>query len=319
MSDYVPIRLTTLRGQVAFKFNIYIPVQNKYILYVRSGDDIQQDRLSHLRKKKVRQLFIDSDDETHYQNYLDEGLNAAINDDKMTKDDKAGVVTGMASGAVDLMQKEPDSIAAYKMTEKAASGLCQVLSKDPEVLKHIFKRSAESDKADVRSRHGVNVASLSVALATAMRAKTQEISDIGVAGLLHDIGLDKIPVEKQALLCTPYDQFTKEDWDAYQQHPTLGADMLNNKEHINANILYLIKVHEERKSGQGFPKGLKKMNPLEESLALTCWYDRLVTCLGWTHKAAFENLKIDQLGNFDMGILNKFKSVLESQGVTTLD
>lgn len=318
MSEYVPIRLSTLRGHVVFTFNIYIPMKEKFILYVRNGDDIEQERLNNLKEKKLRQLFIESEAESNYQAYLDAGLESAINDVSMSKDDKAAAVSGAAGQAVDGMSKEPDSVAAYKMTEKAAGGLRQVLGKDPEVLKYIFQKSSESGSADVGTRHGINSAALAVALGEAIKLKGTEIGNLGVAGLLHDIGMSKIPPDKQYLLTTAYDKFSNDDWKVYKPHPALGAELLNGKEHINPEILHLINIHEERKSGNGFPKGITKMGPVEEVLALTCWYDRLVTCLGWSHKAAFENLKIDQLGNFDMKILDKFKTVLQSQGITNL-
>ena len=316
--EYVPIRISTLRGETIFEFNIYIQVREKYLLYIRQGDDIDTSRLKRLKKKRVRQLFIETKDEEKYQNFLDVGLDMVINDSSIAADEKADMVGGYASTAVDEMAENPESVVAFKMSEKAASGIVDVLAADGDVLAEIMKKSSESQEGDVGTKHGVNVASLCVALGTAMGLTKQAIRDLGVAGLLHDIGLNELPDDKKHLLTTPYEKFTKEDWKAYKAHPKSGAEVLNGKDYINPQILLLIKVHEERKSGDGFPEKLTKMEPIEEVIALASWYDRLVTCLGWTHKDAFENLKIDQLGNFDMKILDKFKKVLKEKGINNL-
>ena len=57
MSDtisFVPIQLSTLVGDVPLTFDVYIKVDDRCILYVRTGDDIETDRLKSLKKKKVR-------------------------------------------------------------------------------------------------------------------------------------------------------------------------------------------------------------------------------------------------------------------------
>ena len=101
--NYVPIRLSTLRPKVDFGFDIYLKLTSKYIMYIRSGDDIELDRLKQLKSKKVRQMFIADSDEEKYQNFLDFSLSAAATDPNLSAEDKAETASGVASaGAVQV-------------------------------------------------------------------------------------------------------------------------------------------------------------------------------------------------------------------------
>ena len=101
---------------------------------------------------------------------------------------------------------------------------------------------------------------------------------------------------------------------AYKQHPQLSCDILNGKDYINPRILELVKTHEERKSGGGFPEGTTKLDSSQSIIAICDFYDRLITCYGMEHKAAIEELVINQVGNFDLELIQQLKKVIKTQG-----
>lgn len=311
---YVPIRLSTLRPKYDFDFNIYVNLSERYVLYVKEGDDISPDRLKKLKEKKVRQLFIEDACEEKYQNFLDASLKGIIADDSLTEEDKAEAVQGVASSAVEDMQDNPDSEQAYHNAETAAEGLVDVIAKNPTMLKVLFEKVRDSN-SEPMTKHSVNVAFLSLSLAELCGLEFLKAKDLGLAGLLHDIGRSKMSPEAQGLFLKPYEEFTNDDWKVYKEHPSIGADMLEDKAYATKEVRELIATHEEKSSGEGFPNKLKNLSLEQEILSLTACYDRMVTILGMQYKDAFEEIQVNQLGNYDLDLIQKFKSLLKTQGL----
>ena len=100
--------------------------------------------------------------------------------------------------------------------------------------------------------HSERVARISAALAKELGSSEEELKDMYLAGLLHDIGKIGIPdaiLRKTAPL-------TKEEQDIIQQHPRLGYKILQEVKpisHLLPGVLY----HHERYDGTGYPEGLK--------------------------------------------------------------
>ena len=97
--------------------------------------------------------------------------------------------------------------------------------------------------------HGRRVADLARSVARAMSLGEQEIDDIFVAGLLHDIGHIGLP---DALLAKPVARLTTAEMEQYAQHPTLAEQLLMPLEDMQGAAA-LICAHHERFDGRGYP------------------------------------------------------------------
>jgi len=85
-----------------------------------------------------------------------------------------------------------------------------------------------------------------------MGLSQQEVEQIRVAGLLHDVGTLSIPsdlLEKQG-------RFTAEERRIINQHPVLGAELLRPIRALK-DICQILENHHERWDGTGYPRGLK--------------------------------------------------------------
>jgi len=99
--------------------------------------------------------------------------------------------------------------------------------------------------------HGRRVAALARDLARTMEMPPEEVLDIFVAGLLHDIGLVGLPDEALARLDG---SGTSEGDGLYREHASLSARALAAMEDMLA-VTALIEAHHERFDGKGFPNG----------------------------------------------------------------
>ncbi len=311
--EYVPIRLSTLRPNVNFEFNIYLRLKTKFIKYVHRGDDIEHARLKQLRKNKVRQLFIEDCDEEKYQQFLDYSLEAAATDPNLTAEDKAETASGVAAGAAEDFHEDPESVEAYKNVERASKGIMNIVGKNTDVLVQFYKKVQES-ATDIVFKHAISTTALAACLAEYKQLPQEEMQNIAAASMVLDIGMVKMPEHKD-LFSRDMEEFSVEELKAYKQHPNLSCEVLAGRDYINPRILELVKTHEERKSGLGFPDGIISLDLAQSIVSICAFYNHLITYKGMGHKAALEEMVINQVGNFELDLIQDLKAVIKQQGL----
>jgi HD-GYP domain-containing protein (c-di-GMP phosphodiesterase class II) len=97
--------------------------------------------------------------------------------------------------------------------------------------------------------HSVNVAVISMGLGLALGLPTDLLRELGMAGMLHDLGKIAIPLEvlrKPGLL-------NEEEWRIMCRHPVLGADLLARLPGSNRLPLIVAFEHHMRYDGKGYP------------------------------------------------------------------
>ncbi len=127
-------------------------------------------------------------------------------------------------------------------------------------LKHDFMDTIASFSSLIELRdkkmcnHSKYVAALSVRIAEAMGLKGDEIEDMKIAALIHDIGMIGI---SDATLARGYLIMEKERKKEFLQHPVRGQAAIDSVEGLRAAGI-LIRHHHENYDGSGFPDCLKE-------------------------------------------------------------
>ena len=111
--------------------------------------------------------------------------------------------------------------------------------------------SAVDAKDPYTCGHSERVALLSRHLSQQIQLPDQQVEEIYMAGLLHDVG--KIGVPEEVLQKTG--KLTPAEFDQMKKHPEIGARILQDvrqMKHVIPGVLY----HHERYDGRGYPTGL---------------------------------------------------------------
>lgn len=122
--------------------------------------------------------------------------------------------------------------------------------------------------------HSVNVAVISLVLGLALGYRPEDLMELGIGALLHDVGKTVVPLR---ILNKPARLTPREFWEV-QRHPGAGYDILGyTKTDRAARVVAL--EHHERYKGQGYPRGLsgQEIDELAHVVAVADVYDALTS------------------------------------------
>lgn len=156
--------------------------------------------------------------------------------------------------------------------------------------------------------HSVNVAVLACTIGFGMNFSEDEIEDIVLAALLHDLGKLEIPEE---ILNKP-GRLTPEEFAFVKAHPSISYDLISDRVDINSKVKHAVLSHHENHDGSGYPNGLSgdKILPIARILHVADTYDALTSKRPYKEPyTAFASLEILQGGRgtlFDPEVVNAF-------------
>ncbi|MBS1244656.1 MAG: metal dependent phosphohydrolase, partial [Deltaproteobacteria bacterium] len=123
--------------------------------------------------------------------------------------------------------------------------------------------------------HSVNVSVLSLAVAETLGLAEPERIDIGVAGLLHDVGKTQLALD---LIRKP-GTLTVEEFEEIKKHPEEGFAILGKMTHIHESTRSVVREHHMRFDRTGYPRPEPeyRVNPHSFVIAVADCYDALTT------------------------------------------
>lgn len=123
--------------------------------------------------------------------------------------------------------------------------------------------------------HCLSVAIMSVAIGMELGMNADMLKDIGMTGLLHDLGKTAVPSE----IINKPGPLTDEEYEIVKQHPVLAAKHLQERGLINDDVYCGIISHHEKLDGSGYPNRLEgdEIHPYAKILAVADVYDALTS------------------------------------------
>lgn len=111
------------------------------------------------------------------------------------------------------------------------------------------------EKSNETEEHAERLVKLSKNLGKEMGLSENELDELELVALLHDIG--KISIDKDILL--KVGKLTQEEWREIKKHPEVGYRIANSTSGLNHIAKYIL-CHHERWDGGGYPLGLSENN-----------------------------------------------------------
>jgi len=179
---------------------------------------------------------------------------------------------------------------------------------------HMFLSLIEL-KDPINKAHSQRVAFLAKNFAQSCNLDPEEIKNIEVASLLHDIGKICLP---DMVTIKPYNQLTLNELCKFKEHPVIGETVLSGVDNLT-QIGKIIRHHHERFDGKGFPDSLSNNDiPLcSRIIAVINTYDNLINpdfnSKKETPKSALNFLNNNINSLFDPKIVAAFDSFMTAR------
>ncbi len=201
-----------------------------------------------------------------------------------------------------------EGVVARDEVETVIASLSVAMQADLPFLMPLLQLT---DQDEYRTMHALNVALLTMTLAESLGMGSQDIHAFGVAGLLHDIGISRVPKE---LLQKP--ALDASDRTILENHPSEGARILLARKgefDLAAVVAY---EHHMRPDGKGYPaiKYDRDLHYASKIVSVCDVYDALRTTR--THRPAWApgqalGFVEDGAGTvFDAGVARAFAAML---------
>jgi HD-GYP domain-containing protein (c-di-GMP phosphodiesterase class II) len=109
------------------------------------------------------------------------------------------------------------------------------------------------DEHEYTAEHCLNVCILAIAFGRHLGMSESELENLGMCGLLHDVGKMRVPPE---ILNKP-ESLTPKEYNAVKAHTIHGRNLLMSSPGVYKGAVDVAYSHHERIDGEGYPRKLK--------------------------------------------------------------
>lgn len=133
--------------------------------------------------------------------------------------------------------------------QNAVEGLRESIVRNPDAL--LFLTRLRDTKSSAYNR-AINVAVYLLAFGRHLGFSKEDLSALGLAGLLLDVGKLQLPPE----LLDKSTNLTPQEYNLLKRHVAFGEKMLREAPGITDKLIQIVSEHHERENGSGYPRGV---------------------------------------------------------------
>ncbi len=270
------VKLLDLQPETVLEFDtfVYLAANNKHVKYSEGGSIMAKERMERLKKHNMTSLFVSPADLPKVYRQAAQTLKALGSSSEISETERA---ERLHNSVRDLVSGLFSDVATGTEGTKQALEDCQLI-----VRNYVASGGGSSWYERVLAAvgsglgtysHASNVSTYASLFAIGLGFKNAE--EIALAGLLHDIGLAKVPLEVQK---KSREDMTPLERHSYDRHPEFAIDMIRERKMVVSELVHkIILQHHESFNGDGFPKQLRGNRICEEAqiLAFADRFDEL--------------------------------------------
>jgi len=160
----------------------------------------------------------------------------------------------------------------YKTVMEKIKDMVEYIKEDRRFLMRVLKNIEPAPDKNYLATHSVRSTIIAIIIGTYLKLPTYRLIELGVAALVHEAGMLKLPsniyLNQRAL--------NAQEQKAIVTHPILGYSMLKSLDFPLAICLAALE-HHERENGSGYPRRLAgdKISLYSKIIAVACSYEAL--------------------------------------------
>ncbi len=198
-------------------------------------------------------------------------------------------------------------------------GFQRYVGADPALVLMLMR--LKGDPNTILYRHGIKTALLSMTLATQMGFGEDQVTDAGVAALVHDLGMLKVPPHIRAA----QRRLTPVEWQLVREHPTHTLNILDKLTGVNDSVKTAAYQVHERCDASGYPRHrhAQFIHPMAKVIAVADTYAALTDDRAYRksmtgHEAMKTILREVQAGKHDRSVARALLDTMSMFPVGTM-
>lgn len=249
--EYVRVNLLGFAPGRPPQLDLYLRVGGRNVLYCRGDEVFTEAAQARLLDNGISDLVVVTrrdEDESE-----DEGLSLPeildMPDSHLSPAVKADILYNSALSATRMVFSARSTETKLRAAEHAVRVTTSSLARSPAMLRSVIKVMRHDYSVYT---HTVNVCTYAAVLATYLDREEQQIMELSLGAILHDVGKAKVPL---AILQKP-GPLTDEEWSEIRRHPEAGVQAIG-PERIHPVVQTAVMQHHERMDGSGYPAQLE--------------------------------------------------------------
>ncbi|MDR1318259.1 MAG: HD-GYP domain-containing protein [Treponema sp.] len=241
--------------------------------------------INTLLERELREVYSDGEPR---EDYVPDGVKAEEEGDATV--DPTDMATMSDAGKIQLAENFYESLLKYadnlftvvaikneldfKSVAEKIKTVCDFVREDRRFLMRVLKNTDPPENQNYLSSHAVRSTIIAIIIGTYLKLPAHRLIELGVAALLHEIGMIKLPpktyLSSRAL--------TPQEKKAILTHPILSFNMLKSFDFPLVISLAALE-HHERENGTGYPQKLTsdKISLYAKIIGVACSYEALST------------------------------------------
>jgi putative nucleotidyltransferase with HDIG domain len=246
----------TLVDNSTTDFDLFISLQNHFILYSGNGYKWQRSELSDLLLGGHSRFFIRNADMTKAHMYQ-EMMKLPLIEKSQAPAERIQSIEQIGAKFVKCLYEGEITGSCVNKAENIAQTMVDCIAEDRSCIASL---SGLADHDYYTYYHSVRVSSYAVAIAISLGMKDPALlRDIALGGIFHDVGKKDVPLA----LINKTGPLTDAEWKMMKSHPEVGHEKISSTilSHVPREIVL---HHHEKRNGKGYPHGLDANSLLPE-------------------------------------------------------
>lgn len=241
------------------KTDVQLPVLPDPAFYIRKGESFEMMKpekgsCSFLILSTHPTVWVKEPDLGSIEDFADKLVRKTSTDTSIPPQKRVEMLQKTAMRTVENLFDSP-SPENIKKSEKVVGSFVYLLMKEPKSYLLLSQLSSH-DPYTLRHSVGTSVNAIILGKKLGMTDE-RELTELGLAGLLHDIG--KVKVKREIINKNgPLDEL---EWEEMRQHAQAGYDILKGNSSVSDRVKRAVWEHHEDKLGTGYPQKI----PLEKT------------------------------------------------------
>ena len=237
---------------LGFDLYLHLPANNRHVKIVSARDPLDEGKAARLLKHNINSASVTQEQISSFYKFSADRLRSLGKSDALSESEKVerreNAVRALLTG-IFSQTNQIDSLEKGRGIMEDCSEIVKSYIIGDSKNSWYERFLKVSSAATGTYNHAANVSTLACLLAIGIGIT--EVEEIGLAGLLHDIGTADLPPE----VCGKTQaERTPDENKIYESHPQKSVDMIKAKKIIvSPKVMNIILQHHEQYDGTGYP------------------------------------------------------------------